>query len=420
MLNGIFLIISQGYHTNYLLFWALCTAGVLGLAILLVWQYRQGKRLKSDLNHMDKMYRHSVEHEMVLKSMKLSAWRLDARTREITYESDYRDSVDSYTPAPGEKIEKFVQQLAPKDAERIYKVMNDICDGTIEEYTLQYQVKIGNTDNMYWSESYAMVAERYENGKPKTIVGASMRIDKRKQMERALIEARNKAEESDRLKSAFLASISHEIRTPLNAIVGFSEVLPMTESEEERQGLIDLIHENNSKMLRIFENIVNMSKVEAGKVEYTRTEFSLNNLLRQTGEKYKADLGSKPVAVEYEFSGDDIKMFTDNERVGVILGHFMSNAVKFTNVGTISLGYSLHPDGGIRIYVRDTGCGIPREEMEHVFDRFVKLDDFSQGMGLGLSISRSFAYSLGGKVGLESQFNEGSTFWLDLPPTELK
>lgn len=402
-----------GNHTTIILLWVIGSLSFVGMTLLLVWQYRTYKRLKIELSFMAKIRRHSVEHEMVLKSMHLSAWRIDARKREITYESDYRDSVDSYTPLPGESIENFVSHLVPADAERMYKVMNDICQGNIDEYNMQYQVLVPNSDKTYWSESYAMVSERDSNGMPVTIVGASMRIDRRKKLESELIEARNKAEESDRLKSAFLANISHEIRTPLNAIVGFSEVLPLTESAEERQGLVDLIHQNNQKMITIFENIVNMSKVEAGNLGVSKSTFQISDMLESVAEKFKDELAGKPIDVLYDIPERTISICTDKNRLQVILGHYMSNAIRFTEAGTITLGCRANDSGGMRIFVEDTGCGIPADKLDVVFERFVKLDEFTQGLGLGLSICRSFAYSLGGNVGVTSAVGKGSTFWIE-------
>ena len=409
------LFIQTSHSLSYVFLWGIGLAVLIALVLMLVWQHRQGKIINVEMSSLEKIQRHTIEHEMVLKAMRLSAWRLDAHTREITYESDYRDAVDSYTPAPGEKIEDFVKHLTPEYADKMYKLLNSICNGEIDEYNIQYQVKIGNTGRTYWAETYASVAERDDKGKPLMIVGASMRIDKRKELEDELINARIKAEESDRLKSNFLASISHEIRTPLNAIVGFSEVLPMMDDAEERQKLIGLIRENNAKLLRIFENVVTMSKVEAGNLNLKKEPFALNATIQDIAKKYAGDLDGKPIEMHCDVPEEGIVLTSDKERISVILGHFVSNAVKYTDRGSITIGYFVNPDNQLRIFVKDTGCGIPEEEFGHVFDRFIKLDTFVPGIGLGLSVCRSYANILGGNVGVDSMVGAGSTFWLDLP-----
>ena len=243
-----------------------------------------------------------------------------------------------------------------------------------------------------------------------------MRIDAQKEIEQALIEARNQAEESDRLKSAFLANITHEVRTPLNAIVGFSDVLPMAQSEEERNELIKLIKQNNAHLLRLFDDMVNISKLEAGNNgEIVKEDFELLPLLQEMVEKYQPVASDNGVAVETDGAAESIIIHTDRDRLKEILNQYMNNAVKFTAAGSIRLGYDKLPSS-LRIWVRDTGKGIPADKCnDRLFERFVKVDDFVAGTGLGLSICRSLADLLGGKVGVESVYQKGSTFWVEIP-----
>ena len=144
-----------------------------------------------------------------------------------------------------------------------------------------YRVKVPYDNSLYWEESYATMADRDTDGKPMKIIGTTMRIDDRKAMEEALVKARNRAEESDRLKTAFIANMSHEIRTPLNAIVGFTSVLPDIDDEEERKSLLDLINENTQKLLRIVDDVVNISKIESGQEQLVMTTFDLNTMLAE-------------------------------------------------------------------------------------------------------------------------------------------
>jgi signal transduction histidine kinase len=258
------------------------------------------------------------------------------------------------------------------------------------------------------------VADRDVDGKPRRIVGTSKRIDERKEMELALVEARNRAEESDRLKTAFIANMSHEIRTPLNAIVGFTSLVPEVQDAVERQQLLDLINENTQKLLVIINDVVNIAKIESGKEELVMSNFDLNQVLSEQAEHFRNDVKSG-VTLTTQFASDLQLVTSDLARVVEVLRHLLSNAVKFTSQGEIVLGYDAPVNGRIRIWLRDTGKGIAEGDLERVFDRFYKVDEFIPGAGLGLSICRTMAYSLGGSVTVESKLGEGSKFTFELP-----
>ncbi len=398
-----------------ILAWVIGVPLVLLAVTSLLMQRRQTIRLKEDLSHLARIKRHAIEYELMMKSMKLSVWRLDIPTQTLTFESDYRDSLDTVVLPPGATFETLCSIMAPQYVEQLKTKLAELIQGKVNESHLQYEIMIPHTDSTYWEEIYASVDKRGLDGKPLTIVGTSMRIDKQKEMEKSLIAARNKAEESDRLKSAFLANMSHEIRTPLNAIVGFSEVLPMVKDTEEREQLIGLIKQNNAHLLRLFDDMVNMSKLEAGDDAVNKSSFSLKTLLKEVIDKYAPRVDVSRVTLGLHADGEDIEPFTDRNRLFEIMGHYVDNAIKFTTDGSITLGYDVK-DGILRVWVSDTGKGIPANMCnEQLFDRFVKVDDFVPGAGLGLSLCRSMAWSLGGKVGVQSKLGEGSLFWVELP-----
>ena len=246
------------------------------------------------------------------------------------------------------------------------------------------------------------------------LLGNEEDIDERKNLENALKNALSKAEESDRLKSAFIANMSHEIRTPLNAIIGFTSVLPDIDGKEERQELINLIQENNQKLLRIIDDVMNISKIEAGKEQLQMLTFDINPILDEVVNKYMPDL--KPgVTMTTRYAAQQQEVTTDLTRLTESLNHLVSNAVKFTNQGSITVGYEPVKDRKLHIWVRDTGIGIAPENHERVFERFYKVDEFVPGAGLGLSLCRTMAFSLGGNVGVDSRLGEGSTFWMEIP-----
>jgi signal transduction histidine kinase len=242
-----------------------------------------------------------------------------------------------------------------------------------------------------------------------------MRIDQQKGIENALMEAVYHAEESDRLKSAFLANISHEIRTPLNAIVGFSEVLTNVEDESERMSLLNLIKKNNADLLRIFDDIMSMSKLEArGGEALKKSTFKLKDVLEELADKYQDKSKETGVPIVIENVEQLPILNTDRDRLREILNQYLDNAMKFTKEGQVTIGCTSQGDK-VRIWVRDTGIGIPDTMCnEHLFERFVKVDEFVSGTGLGLSICRSLALSMNGEVGVESQKGKGSTFWVEL------
>ncbi len=414
--NMLLFSIQSVFQSDYRV-WIFAGPVIIAAIVLWIWQILQHRKLVAELAMMSKMKRHNIEYELVLKAMKLSTWRIDVPTRSVTFESDYRERSDNIIPSPGASVDSISACLMPEYEHRVKKSLDDIMSGRIEDLHEQYQMQVPHSDKSYWAESYATVDKRDIEGKPLTIVGTTMRIDGQKEIEQALITARNQAEESERLKTAFLANISHEIRTPLNAIVGFSDVLPMAQTDEERNELISLIKQNNAHLLRLFDDMVNMSKLEAGgNKSLNKTQFALMPLFAELVDKYKPACAEKNLVLTVDDNGgSDLSVVTDRDRLKEILNQYLNNAVKFTSQGSIKIGAE-KTQKALRLYVSDTGKGIPADRCdERLFERFVKVDEFVPGTGLGLSICRSIATNLGGVVGVESTLSKGSTFWVDLP-----
>ena len=398
-----------------ILVWIVGLPVLVGAAVLLYYQFRQYRSLRSELRLLSKVKIHSVEYDLVLKAMKLAIWRIDIATRTITIESDYRDAGETNDFPPNTSMNDIYEHVVPEDAEKLRQVLLDLVEGRTEVSHLQFQMRVPHCSRTYWIEGYATVDKRNLEGLPQSIVGTLMRIDQQKEIEQALMEAVYHAEESDRLKSAFLANISHEIRTPLNAIVGFSEVLTGVEDPEERQGLMDLIKHNNAELLRIFDDIVSMSKLEArGGGALKLTTFLLKSVFDELSDKYREKSEETGVAIVVEDIDHLPQLTTDKERLREVLNQYLNNAMKFTSKGQVTLGCT-SLGSQWRIWVRDTGKGIPADMCnDHLFERFVKVDEFVSGTGLGLSICRSLALSMNGTVGVESEVDKGSTFWIDL------
>ena len=230
-----------------------------------------------------------------------------------------------------------------------------------------------------------------------------------------LIQAKERAEESDRLKSAFLANMSHEIRTPLNAIVGFSSILGTEVSEEERVEYLDIIERNNELLLQLINDILDLSKIEAGTLEYVYANVDINKMVSEIEQATSIRLTNKDVRLVTVTPLPGLLLYTDQRRITQVFNNFISNALKFTAAGSITIGYGMPENSYIRFYVTDTGTGISSENAQGIFNRFVKLDSFKQGTGLGLAISQNIVKELKGEIGVESQLSKGSTFWFTLP-----
>ena len=234
-----------------------------------------------------------------------------------------------------------------------------------------------------------------------------------------LQEAKEKAEESNRLKSAFLANMSHEIRTPLNAIVGFSEMVCQTEEEEERKEFVKIISSNNILLLQLIDDILDLSKIEAGTMEFTFAQTDINELMEGICRQMQEKNSSPDIQILFTEKADQCMMYTDRIRLSQVIINFTNNALKFTPKGSIEMGYRIEEaKDEIYFYVKDTGIGIPADKIDKVFERFIKLNSFIKGTGLGLAICRVIVERLGGVIGVESKEGEGSRFWFRIPRSE--
>ncbi|RLD78163.1 MAG: hypothetical protein DRJ10_10780, partial [Bacteroidetes bacterium] len=245
-------------------------------------------------------------------------------------------------------------------------------------------------------------------------------ITLRKQTEKSLLIAKEKAEESDNLKTAFLSNMSHEIRTPMNAIVGFSQLLSNPNFDQEKKEVfVEQININSESLLKLIEDIIYISKIEAGKVEIIKTECLINRLLEELytsfqEHKRRMDKSKINLILEIGVKEPDFILNTDPQRLKQIFTNLLGNALKFTEEGTVEFGYHVKNEKFLEFYVKDTGMGIKKEKLKYVFDRFTKVSanktKLYGGTGLGLSISKHLIEHLGGKIHVESVEDIGSKF----------
>lgn len=247
------------------------------------------------------------------------------------------------------------------------------------------------------------------------LLGVNVDINEQKKTEEALREAKEKAESSDKLKSAFVANMSHEIRTPLNAIVGFANLLVTSEDKEDFDSFKQIIEQNSNQLLQLIGDILDLSKIESDTLDFVWSNVNVNAMMYELEKIFQMRNAANPdVVIKCVASVGDCMIRTDRQRLIQVVSNLMTNAIKFTTQGSIIMGYEKRKEE-IYFYVTDTGCGIPEESQSQVFERFVQLDSFKQGTGLGLPICSSIIRAMGGKIGVKSKLGEGSTFWFILP-----
>ena len=306
-------------------------------------------------------------------------------------------------------------KMHPEDRKQMLDFFYKARLGKVKDFKGEMRIlRPGTKDQWNWIRTNVVVNQfKPENGVIE-LIGINYDITELKETESKLIDAKEKAETADRLKSAFLANMSHEIRTPLNAIVGFSSLLVQEENPEEREQYMAIVEENNELLLQLISDILDLSKMEAGTFDFVERELDVNLLCEDMVRVMK--LKAKPgVEVVFDRHLPECVIASDRNRLNQVIANFINNAIKFTATGSIRLGYDRIDAGHLRFYVADTGIGIMQEKQAEIFDRFVKLNSFVHGTGLGLSISKSIVEQLGGTIGVESEPGKGACFWFTLP-----
>lgn len=299
----------------------------------------------------------------------------------------------------------------PDDREDFFLLFNEIRNKKIPEKAVNFRLK--NDDGEY--RSYEIIGKALEydsDGLANLIVGCLIDNQKYIDYEQSLIVAKEKAETADHLKSTFLANMTHEIRTPLNAIVGFSDLLSIETDPELRETYISLIKSNNELLLRLINDVLDVSKIESGMVTFAFTDIYLPSIMRDL-----YNVMNLRITEEVELILDicpDIVLRTDQSRLIQILSNLLTNAIKHTTHGSIRFGYKLI-DNFVHFYVADTGKGIPAKDLDRIFGRFVQLKGGYNGIGLGLAISKGLVTRLGGEITVSSKVGKGSTFRFTLP-----
>jgi PAS domain S-box-containing protein len=313
--------------------------------------------------------------------------------------------------------------IHPEDKQNNYRQLKQHLKGESDYYEIEYRMR--NKNNEYqWILERGKILERDSQGHPVKIIGIHSDIDNRKKMEQNLRLAYEKAEESNKLKSAFIANMSHEIRTPMNGILGFSALLEKDNIDaEKRKMYLKIIQNSSRQLLTTVNNILDISKIESGQIVLMEENFDLNNLMKEVYHYFSKDIEQKKLNNSLQLllklpKNADTKIIADKIRLQQILYQLVDNAIKFTPEGTVEFGYKF-TDNTVEFYVKDTGIGIPEDKHQLIFEEFRQLDISSTrkygGIGVGLSICKGLVQLMSGNIWLESQPSEGSTFYFNIP-----
>lgn len=299
----------------------------------------------------------------------------------------------------------------PDDRALLIRFLDDARKGLTTK--LSKEMRVLREDGTYtWTHVNLLVKKYAPQDRIIEIISINYDITELKRTEEMLVKARDKAEASDRLKSAFLANMSHEIRTPLNAIVGFSSLLTSTENAAEKELYNSLIGHNNKLLLNLINDVIDLSKIESGYLELRPDWVNLTELLDESVAEYVHQVPSG-VELLTNYPAHDSLVELDRLRIKQILSNFLSNALKNTTTGHVEVFYEVDHQS-VRIGVKDTGRGIPQNMLEKIFERFEKLDSFAQGAGLGLPICKLIVEKMNGRILVDSQLGIGTTFIIEL------
>ena len=344
------------------------------------------------------------ELSLALNAGKLSSWNYNIK-EGLFYKFDVHiENIEKRS------LKSIYESIHPDDRNKFMALLEAVAHKQkLPENRIILRVLENNaTDYSYSSFTYSAVEDEAGNVVVITFIQRDITEDIIYQQN--LITAKNKAEEADKLKSTFLANMSHEIRTPLNAIVGFSELLTETDDTEEKFEYKQLIETNSEILLKLIGDILDLSKIEVGSIDINRQKLNLCQLCDELYRSFQQRIKNPKVTLKLINPYTKCIANFDKYRFMQIFTNFATNAIKYTPQGEIVMGYECMP-GQVRIYVKDSGIGIPEEKKHRIFSRFEKLDTFAQGTGLGLSICKAIADATGGEVGFKSKANVGSEFW---------
>lgn len=373
--------------------------------------------------------RHAIEKAMkrtqTLANMALNTVNIQTCSIYINPDSKvgYMDSTVERFNRNGQNTENtchslhtIFKQIHPEDIELYKETFISLCKGETNECKIEVRDNANNNKEYRWKEVTAYVYEHDETNRPSVILSCAIDIQERKEQELNLEDARLKAEKADKLKSKYLANMNHEIRTPLNAITGFSELMAYADTEEERKEYYEIIKANNILLMQLVNDILDLSKIEADVTKITYVPIDLNDLMMNIYASVRLRM---PEGVELILKNSEERctFITDHIRLMQLINNLLNNAIKNTRQGSIIYGYS-REGNRMKFYVQDTGTGIAKDKLPSIFDRYVKVNDYAEGIGLGLAICHGLVTKMEGEIQVDSELGKGSVFTFTLPVRE--
>ena len=371
----------------------------------------------SKLHQLDEEVKErNYKMELTFKTVGMSYWDFDVMTRQF---KAFNDPVNDYHPERTITPNDYMEITHPEDLNSVCKHIEHMIQRTDKEFSFQYRSKSKWENEWQTLIVTGIPVERDKKGNVTRYTGIKFNNTKWEKMAQELKELKEKAELSDRLKSAFLANMSHEIRTPLNAIVGFSDLLSDTSgfTEEEVKLFIETINKNCGLLLALINDILDLSRIESGTMDFQFAGHNLPLLMKNVYDSQQLNMPSGVRLVLKLPENSKKYLVTDNVRLQQVVNNLINNAAKFTTQGSITFGYTEEEPGYTSIFVEDTGKGISEDGLRHIFERFYKVDSFTQGAGLGLSICQTIIGRLNGVITVTSKEGKGTRFKVRLPDT---
>ena len=383
----------------------------------LIGVYEENRLVRIVLYYRNVLEESTQKHllNIALSRTQIFQWSYDMESNLMIIDPRYFEYLGIPTRDYTLTSEEFAYLIHPDDRQSVIDALSMQLDGNLYEAPVQYRLRRDDGSWEWFEAQSTYVGQLKET--PFRVVGICMSTQKYKDTEDRLNEALRKARHSDELKSIFLANMSHEIRTPLNAIVGFSSLLAYGDSDLTKDDIVEftsLIEKNSQLLMVLISDILDLSKIESNTMEFNFCSISLHRVLNEIGSAQRMNM-RKGVELLLDLPGQEVTIYTDPTRMSQVINNLVNNAIKFTSEGNIRIGYRPVSSESVRIFVEDTGTGMAKEVIEHIFDRFYKGDAFKQGTGLGLAICRTIIERFKGKIKVVSTPGKGTRFTIILP-----
>ena len=363
----------------------------------------------------DKLAEEKKKLSLAVQNSGLVFCEYDFKTDQLSINQDWIFLTKGESKHTGTNL---INNIYDSDKKKITDSFEAIKNGVKDTFAAEYRVKHPER-GLIWVSVTILITKRDEAHQPKQLIGLLEDITERIAVQQELIKAKEKAEESDRMKSSYLGNMSHKIRTPLNTIVGFANLLSEEELEAaEKENFINIIRKDTEQVLHLIDDMINLAKIDSNQFDVNIKKCNINKIIDQLTNYYKAH--DKTNAIKFSVknmlpNGEDV-LITDDDKLSQAINYLLNNAFKFTNSGNIELGYFINPvDNKLILFVKDTGIGISDEHKDKIFNRFYQVNPMSEGTGLGLTISNSLVKLLNGKLYFDSKVDQGSTFYIELP-----